>query len=70
MDDYCKEKGFVAWFETSAKENINIDEATRSLVTQILQNDSLINSDSNRDKDQITLSDDSNEQKRNKKCNC
>ncbi|XP_064653159.1 ras-related protein Rab-38-like isoform X2 [Lineus longissimus] len=41
MDDYCKEKGFVSWFETSAKENINIDEAARCLVTQILSNDKM-----------------------------
>ncbi|CAC5394559.1 RAB32 [Mytilus coruscus] len=35
MDDFCKENGFVGWFETSAKENINIDEAARFLVTRL-----------------------------------
>lgn len=35
MDEYCKENNFSAWFETSAKENINIDEAAKSLVTQV-----------------------------------
>lgn len=35
MDEYCKEKGFSAWFETSAKENINIEEAARSLVKKV-----------------------------------
>ena len=35
MDDYCKDKGFIQWFQTSAKENINIDEAARALVTQV-----------------------------------
>lgn len=39
MDEYCREKGFVEWFETSAKDNINIDDAARSLVTKILEND-------------------------------
>ncbi|KAK0180418.1 hypothetical protein PV327_006062 [Microctonus hyperodae] len=39
MDDYCKEKNFAGWFETSAKENINIEEAARFLVNKILQND-------------------------------
>ncbi|XP_035659703.1 ras-related protein Rab-32-like isoform X3 [Branchiostoma floridae] len=39
MDEYCKEKSFIGWFETSAKENINIDEAARYLVTRILAND-------------------------------
>ena len=35
LDDYCKEKNFVSWFETSAKENIGIDEAARSLVAKV-----------------------------------
>uniref|UniRef100_H2YN08 Ras-related protein Rab n=1 Tax=Ciona savignyi TaxID=51511 RepID=H2YN08_CIOSA len=39
MDTYCKEKGFAAWFETSAKANINIDEAAKFLVGKILENE-------------------------------
>jgi len=39
MDKFCKEHGFIAWFETSAKENINIDEAGHCLVDYILKND-------------------------------
>lgn len=35
MDEFCKEKGFTGWFETSAKENINIEEAARSLVNKV-----------------------------------
>lgn len=35
MDEYCREKGFAGWFETSAKENINIEEAARSLVHKV-----------------------------------
>ena len=35
LDDYCKEKGFAGWFETSAKENIGIDEAARRLVAKV-----------------------------------
>ncbi|KAG9296159.1 hypothetical protein G9A89_014751 [Geosiphon pyriformis] len=36
MIKYCEEKGFVHWFETSAKENHNVDEAARYLVSEIM----------------------------------
>ena len=32
LDEYCKDKGFAGWFETSAKDNINIDDAAKFLV--------------------------------------
>ncbi|XP_072360819.1 ras-related protein Rab-32-like [Scyliorhinus torazame] len=54
MDRYCKENGFIAWFETSAKENINIDEATRFLVKNILASD-FIHLSENRDVDTVEL---------------
>ncbi|XP_070589779.1 ras-related protein Rab-32 [Erythrolamprus reginae] len=38
MNQFCKEGGFAGWFETSAKDNINIDEAARFLVENILTN--------------------------------
>ncbi|XP_028938423.1 ras-related protein Rab-32 [Ornithorhynchus anatinus] len=38
MDQFCKENGFSGWFETSAKDNINIEEAARFLVEKILAN--------------------------------
>jgi len=38
MDAYCKEKGFIGWFETSAKENINIDESAKFLLSKVLEN--------------------------------
>ncbi|XP_018604075.1 ras-related protein Rab-38 [Scleropages formosus] len=43
MDQFCQENGFVGWFETSAKENINIDEAASCLVKHIIasENDML-----------------------------
>ena len=36
LDDYCESNGFVAWYETSAKTNHQIDTAARSLVSSIL----------------------------------
>ncbi|KAL2714615.1 ras and EF-hand domain-containing protein isoform X1 [Vespula squamosa] len=49
MDEYCKEKNFVGWFETSAKENINIEEAARFLVNKILQNDQIMRGNDSQD---------------------
>ncbi|KAG0172281.1 rab32, member RAS oncoprotein [Apophysomyces sp. BC1015] len=36
MNRFCEDNGFVKWFETSAKDNTNIDEAARDLITAIL----------------------------------
>lgn len=35
MDEYCKENNFAGWYETSAKENVNIDEAAKALVNKV-----------------------------------
>jgi hypothetical protein len=35
MDEFCREKGFAKWFETSAKENINIETSARFLNTEV-----------------------------------
>ena len=35
MDEYCSDKGFINWFETSAKEDINISEAAKYLVQKV-----------------------------------
>ncbi|XP_017769811.1 PREDICTED: ras-related protein Rab-38 isoform X2 [Nicrophorus vespilloides] len=67
MDEYCKEHGFTAWYEISAKENINIQEAANALISKILQNDELLNDQSSKDKEQFTLTSKDNSQK-GKKC--
>jgi hypothetical protein len=42
MDKFCQEKEFCGWFETSAKDNTNIEDACRFLVSKILENDQLL----------------------------
>lgn len=36
MDRYCADNGFIGWCETSAKDNVNIDKASKLLVQAIL----------------------------------
>ncbi|KAF7206510.1 ras-related protein Rab-38b [Nothobranchius furzeri] len=36
MDQFCKDHGFVGWFESSAKDNLNISEAANFLVKHIM----------------------------------
>jgi len=39
MDSYVVSNGFIGWFETSAKDNVNIDKAASFLVKAILDSD-------------------------------
>ncbi|GAM24986.1 hypothetical protein SAMD00019534_081610 [Acytostelium subglobosum LB1] len=57
MDKYCKDNGFIGWFETSAKENLNIEKASRFLVEHILKMDIRRNQPPTEDKGKIDLSD-------------
>ncbi|KAI9317380.1 P-loop containing nucleoside triphosphate hydrolase protein [Dichotomocladium elegans] len=36
MDELCEKHGFIKWFETSAKDNTNIDDAARYLIKAVL----------------------------------
>ncbi|XP_030560547.1 mediator of RNA polymerase II transcription subunit 15 isoform X1 [Drosophila novamexicana] len=69
MDEYVRENGFAGWFETSAKENINIDEAARALVNKILINDKLITADAN-DAEKFNLSAADASADAKNKCSC
>ena len=37
LNKFCDDKGFIAWFDTSAKLNINIEKAAIFLVQYILE---------------------------------
>jgi len=38
MDDFCKKNDFLDWFETSAKEDVGINDAVNCLVKKVLEN--------------------------------
>jgi len=38
MDKFCREKGFVKWFETSAKGKNNLEEAFKYLTDEVKVN--------------------------------
>lgn len=35
MDEYIKQHGFAEWFETSARDNVNIEESAKFLVNEV-----------------------------------
>ncbi|XP_061395803.1 ras-related protein Rab-38-like isoform X2 [Musca vetustissima] len=70
MDEYVKEHGFAGWFETSAKENINIDEAARALVNKILLNDKLISAADLADSEKFNLNQSGDQTLNDEKSKC
>lgn len=37
LDNFCADAGFSGWYYTSAKENQNVEDAARFLISKILQ---------------------------------
>ncbi|XP_062553196.1 serine-rich adhesin for platelets isoform X1 [Armigeres subalbatus] len=70
LDEYVKEHGFAGWFETSAKENVNIEEAAKSLVNKILTNDKQTNAGEIVDSDRFALAGGSKDLNQKKNCAC
>ncbi|XP_042357244.1 ras-related protein Rab-32 [Plectropomus leopardus] len=48
LDSFCKDNRFTGWFETSAKDNINIDEAGAFLVKQMMLCDTGLSNEEHR----------------------
>ncbi|XP_055621473.1 mucin-5AC [Toxorhynchites rutilus septentrionalis] len=70
VDEYVKEHGFAGWFETSAKENKNIEEAANSLVNKILTNEKQTDAGEFTDVDRIALVGGKEENHPKKNCPC
>ncbi|XP_018795745.1 PREDICTED: ras and EF-hand domain-containing protein homolog isoform X2 [Bactrocera latifrons] len=70
MDEYVRENGFAGWYETSAKENINIDEAARALVNKILLNDKLISAADLADSEKFNLNSSAEQSSTESKSKC
>ncbi|XP_035904558.1 uncharacterized protein LOC118508870 isoform X4 [Anopheles stephensi] len=70
LDEYVKEHGFAGWFETSAKENVNIEEAAKSLVNKILMNDKLLNTGEVIDSERFGLVGGKTDTSQKKSCSC
>uniref|UniRef100_A0A182R0W5 Ras-related protein Rab n=1 Tax=Anopheles farauti TaxID=69004 RepID=A0A182R0W5_9DIPT len=70
LDEYVKEHGFAGWFETSAKENVNIEEAAKSLVNKILMNDKLLNTGEVIDSERFALAGGKTDTSQKKSCSC
>uniref|UniRef100_A0A182J543 Ras-related protein Rab n=1 Tax=Anopheles atroparvus TaxID=41427 RepID=A0A182J543_ANOAO len=70
LDEYVKEHGFAGWFETSAKENVNIEEAAKALVNKILMNDKLLNTGEVIDSERFALAGGKADVNQKKSCAC
>ncbi|XP_058830154.1 ras-related protein Rab-32 isoform X2 [Topomyia yanbarensis] len=70
LDEYVKEHGFAGWFETSAKENVNIEDAAKSLVNKILTNDKQNNMGEIVDADRFALAGGRTDSSPKKNCAC
>lgn len=70
IDEFIKEHNFSGWFETSAKDNINIDDAAKTLVQKILENDKVqANGDSHATSEAVfSLNRNSQETKNGRNC--
>lgn len=69
LDDFCKDKGFDGWYETSAKDDINVEGAAKFLVSKILEKEKQFKNEEEKiDENTISISNNTNAKKEKKCC--
>lgn len=70
MNEFCQDKGFIGWFETSAKDDINVEQAAKFLVSKILEKENLLKQEEEKQTtDKLVLGQEPNQPKKGKCCN-
>ncbi|XP_054168576.1 ras-related protein Rab-32-like isoform X2 [Oppia nitens] len=71
LDKFCDEQGFVGWYYTSAKDNINVEESAKYLVSKILQRQKSLQLEESANNDILILDYSSHGDSSRKRCaNC
>jgi Ras-related protein Rab-32 len=69
MNEFCQDKGFIGWFETSAKDDINVEQAAKFLVSKILEKENALKQEEEKQtSDKLILGQDNNSQPKKSKC--
>jgi len=55
MDQYCEENNYIGWFETSAKKDVNIEQAANFLVKRLIEDQLSKNDDEKEDNNFLNL---------------
>ncbi len=70
MNEFCQDKGFIGWFETSAKDDINVEQAAKFLVSKILEKeDALKQEEEKQTSDKLVLGQENIQPKKSRCCN-
>jgi Ras-related protein Rab-32 len=70
MNEFCQDKGFIGWFETSAKDDINVEQAAKFLVSKILEKeDALKQEEEKQTTDKLVLGQENIQPKKSRCCN-
>ena len=70
MNEFCQDKGFIGWFETSAKDDINVEQAAKFLVSKILEKeDALKQEEEKQTTDKLELGQENIQPKKSRCCN-